>query len=92
MSKVAEIDFLQRQKKDIESKLAAKFRELEVGPGIAAVASQLLLSHEGRVKESLDDPGCCGVPDLLSHLNQVADPDSWVHSSMDKWIKRALSK
>jgi len=53
-------------------------------------ATLLLLSYEGRRIEGLKDPACCGIPDLKSHLEQLTDETSWVHSSFVRWVRLAV--
>ncbi len=52
-----------------------------------------MLTHEGRIvcdREDLNG-GYCGSVSLELHIEQLANPDSWVHSSKDRWLKRSLS-
>lgn len=50
----------------------------------------ILLSYKGRLNELLKDPGCCGAPTVETHVAQLADPESWVHASMNRWLRSAV--
>jgi hypothetical protein len=92
MSAINEIAELQKEKLEIEVRLKAALRKLKCNAqDIASAATQIRLSYQGRVIEMNKDPGCCGVPSFEIHVAQCQDPASWVHSSLDGWIKHALS-
>jgi hypothetical protein len=49
------------------------------------------LSYKGRCisdKEELKG-GYCGSCPIEMHRDQLADPDSWVHSCFNSWLERA---
>ncbi len=49
------------------------------------------LTHEGRKVCDREDLGCgyCGSVTLELHIEQLADPDSWVHSSKERWLEKS---
>lgn len=52
------------------------------------------LTHRGRQiseRKSLGE-GYCGSCSISVHAAQLADPDSWVHSSKDSWLKLGAKK
>ena len=53
-----------------------------------------IATHKGRqICEAREmGGGYCGSIDLEGHIAQMKDPDSWVHSSLDRWYKAGLSQ
>lgn len=88
---VDEIHRLRKAQGTIESELTVALRKLKAeSKDISHAALQIQLAYKGRCAELVKDPGCCGVPPLEIHLAQCAEPDSWVHSSFDRWVKLGL--
>lgn len=80
-------------KNNIEAELTIALRKLKANSReISHSAVQIRLSYSGRCAELKRDPACCGFPPLEIHLAQCADPDSWVHSSFDKWMQEGLDE
>lgn len=48
------------------------------------------LTHEGRKICEREDlaGGYCGSISLEGHIEQLSNPESWVHSSKSRWLKR----
>lgn len=77
--------------KKLEHERNALVKRMSSPPaGLGAAAEFLLLSHKGRSAEAAKDPGTCSTSSLQMHLEQVADPDSWVHSSLVNWASIGL--
>lgn len=86
---VAEIDKAiaeLNERKELMLKAAAK-----VPQNVSSLAEFFLMSHAGRIiseREELNG-GYCGSVNLEAHLKQIADPDCWVHSSLERWVRKA---
>lgn len=50
------------------------------------------LTYKGRcISEARElGVGYCGSCSFKMHVDQLNDPDSWVHSSVDRWLEVAL--
>ena len=50
-------------------------------------------TYEGRVICDQQDLGAgyCGSASYEMHVSQLNDPDSWVHSSKERWLRAALA-
>ncbi len=46
-------------------------------------------TYDGRVIESQQDSASCGTVDLRGHMGQMRTPQSWVHSSAERWLRIA---
>lgn len=51
-----------------------------------------VLTYLGRQLADRDDPGYCGTCDISIHIAQLDDPNSWVHSSVDRWYRLAINQ
>lgn len=51
-----------------------------------------LLTHEGRkICEAKElGGGYCGSCDIETHVIQVRDPESWIHTSLHKWREMGI--
>lgn len=52
---------------------------------LAAVCHLVLLSFAGRLTECT-----AGAPSLESHLKDLSDSTSWVHSNFSRWVRAGL--
>ena len=53
---------------------------------------EIILSHKGRIisdRKGLKG-GYCGSAPLALHRQQLSDPESWVHTSVDSWIEETM--
>lgn len=60
---------------------------------LSETAHYIRLSHAGRQICDRDEMGggYCGSVSRQGHLEQLCDPQSWVHSSIDRWVRAACA-
>jgi hypothetical protein len=75
----------------LEAKRAQVLKALEIRPDVLVNAANFLLAtFKGRTRSDADEGGSCGGVGFQTHVEQCADPRSWVHASLKSWLERGL--